>query len=100
MTGGSATLNFMSTSVVRLGVARGRYFRENFAQGGVDLVQIIPELVTNADAAVAAAGRETGRITLEIAAPDARFLNLGGPRPSAAQTPTTCRHWRVHPARP
>ncbi|HUO70775.1 MAG TPA: hypothetical protein VMU39_08370 [Solirubrobacteraceae bacterium] len=38
---------------MRFGTARGRYFRENFAQGGVDLVQIIPELVTNADAAIA-----------------------------------------------
>ena len=53
----------MSTSVafdlgqVRVGRARGRYFRENFAQGGVDLVQIIPELVTNADAAISASGR-------------------------------------------
>ena len=64
-----------AASSVRLGVARGRYFRENFAQGGVDLVQIIPELVTNADAAIAAAGQQTGRITLEIAAPDPSFLN-------------------------
>ena len=43
-------------SAVRLGRARRRYFRENFAQGGVDLVQVIPELVTNADAAIAASG--------------------------------------------
>ena len=43
---------------VRVGRARGRYFRENFAQGGVDLVQIIPELVTNSDAAITASGRE------------------------------------------
>ena len=49
-----------SPSEVRLGVARGRYFRENFAQGGVDLVQIIPELVTNADAAIAAARTRIG----------------------------------------
>ena len=49
---------------MRLGHARGRYFRENFAQGGVDLVQIIPELVTNADAAIAASGRGSGRIVL------------------------------------
>ncbi|MGH2929523.1 MAG: hypothetical protein ACRDL8_15080, partial [Solirubrobacteraceae bacterium] len=54
---------------VRVGQARGRYFRENFAQGGVDLVQIIPELVTNADAAIAASGRERGRIVLAFAAP-------------------------------
>jgi hypothetical protein len=32
---------------------RGRYFRENFAQGGLDLAQVVPELVTNADAAIA-----------------------------------------------
>jgi hypothetical protein len=41
---------------VRAGRVRGRYFRENFAQGGFDLVQVLPELVTNADAAIAAAG--------------------------------------------
>src|SRR3954465_1302022 len=58
----------------RLGRARGRYFRENFAQGGVDLVQIVPELVTNADAAIAAAGREGGRIDLRFGAPDAAFM--------------------------
>ena len=46
---------------MRFGTARGRYFRENFAQGGVDLVQIIPELVTNADAAIAASGRPSGQ---------------------------------------
>jgi hypothetical protein len=34
-------------SAVHVGAVRGRYYRENFAQGGVDLVQIIPELVTN-----------------------------------------------------
>ena len=50
----------LDRSAVRLGRARGRYFRENFAQGGVDLVQIIPELVTNADAAIAASGRASG----------------------------------------
>ncbi|MGH2927814.1 MAG: hypothetical protein ACRDL8_06395, partial [Solirubrobacteraceae bacterium] len=69
------------------GQARGRYFRENFAQGGVDLVQIIPELVTNADAAIAASGRERGRIVLAFAAPDpelvqtwrARMRQLGSP---------------------
>jgi hypothetical protein len=30
---------------LHVGAVRGRYFRENFAQGGIDLVQIIPELV-------------------------------------------------------
>lgn len=62
------------SSVVRVGRARGRYFRENFAQGGVDLVQIIPELVTNADAAIAASGRDHGRIVLAFAAPDPELL--------------------------
>ena len=49
---------------IRFGQAKGRYFRENVAQGGVDLVQIIPELVTNADAAIAASGRASSRILL------------------------------------
>src|SRR3954469_35472 len=53
---------------------RGRYFRENFAQAGIDLTQIIPELVTNADAAIAAAGRERGRIQLRIGPADPDFL--------------------------
>jgi len=70
----------MSTSVgfdlgeVRVGRARGRYFRENFAQGGVDLVQIVPELVTNSDAAITASGRERGRIVLAFGDPDPAFL--------------------------
>ncbi|MGI8902592.1 MAG: hypothetical protein ACR2IP_02805, partial [Solirubrobacteraceae bacterium] len=70
----------MSTSAgfdlgeVRVGRARGRYFRENFAQGGVDLVQIIPELVTNSDAAITASGRERGRIVLAFGDPDPAFL--------------------------
>ena len=59
---------------VRVGTARGRYFRENFAQGGVDLVQIIPELVTNSDAAITASGRERGRIVLAFGDPDPAFL--------------------------
>ncbi len=59
---------------VRVGRVRGRYYRENFAQGGVDLVQIIPELVTNADAAIAACGRQSGRIVLVVGAPDPEFL--------------------------
>ena len=65
---------------MRLGRARGRYFRENFAQGGVDLVQIIPELVTNADAAIAASSRPSGRIMLQVAAPAPEFLALWRPR--------------------
>ena len=45
----------IDASKLRHGRVRGRYFRENFAQAGIDLAQIIPELVTNADAAIAAA---------------------------------------------
>jgi hypothetical protein len=59
---------------LRHGRVRGRYFRENFAQAGIDLSQIIPELVTNADAAIAAAGRERGRIQLRIGPADQEFL--------------------------
>lgn len=72
---------------VRFGVARGRYFRENFAQGGVDLVQIIPELVTNADAAIAASGRDSGRIVLEIATPDPAFLETWRAQMRALRSP-------------
>lgn len=64
----------MSTGVdpaaVRTGRVRGRYFRENFAQGGLELVQMIPELVTNADAAIQASGRSHGRIRLMFGPPD------------------------------
>ena len=38
---------------VRPGRVRGRDFRENFARGGFDPVQVLPELVTNADTAIA-----------------------------------------------
>jgi hypothetical protein len=59
---------------LRRGRVRGRYFRENFAQAGIDLAQIIPELVTNADAAIAAGGRrEHGRIHLRIGPADPAF---------------------------
>jgi len=54
---------------VRHGRVHGRYYRENFAQGGIDLVQILPELVTNADAAIAATRAESGRIELAIDRP-------------------------------
>ena len=74
-------------SEVRVGRARGRYFRENFAQGGVDLVQIIPELITNADAAIAASGRESGRIVLSFGAPAAGFLELWGARMKSLRSP-------------
>src|SRR5215211_5906724 len=64
----------VSTSEVHVGAVRGRYFRENFAQGGIDLVQIVPELVTNADAAIATAGRGRGRIELRFGVPDGAFI--------------------------
>jgi hypothetical protein len=63
----------IDASKLRHGRVRGRYFRENFAQAGIDLMQIIPELVTNADAAIAAAGRERGRIHLRIGSTDREF---------------------------
>jgi hypothetical protein len=63
----------LDLSQVHHGRVHGRYFRENFAQGGIDLVQIIPELVTNADSAIAVAGRSRGRIVLRFGAPDAGF---------------------------
>ncbi len=77
----------LDTSAVRFGRARGRYFRENFAQGGVDLVQIIPELVTNADAAIAASGRSSGRIVLAVDAPDPEFLSLWRARMRSLRSP-------------
>jgi hypothetical protein len=64
----------IDASKLRHGRVRGRYFRENFAQAGIDLTQIIPELVTNADAAIAAAARERGRIHLRIGPADPDFL--------------------------
>ncbi|HEY1515671.1 MAG TPA: hypothetical protein VGF91_04570 [Solirubrobacteraceae bacterium] len=80
-------------SGVRLGRARGRYFRENFAQGGVDLVQIIPELVTNADAAIAASGRPSGRILLTVGAPAAEFLAVWRAQMRALRSPALLS-WR------
>jgi hypothetical protein len=64
----------LSREAVHVGAVRGRYFRENFAQGGIDLVQIVPELVTNADAAIAASGRARGRITLAFGPPNHGFI--------------------------
>ena len=78
---------------VRLGRARGRYFRENFAQGGVDLVQILPELVTNADAAIAASGRPSGRIMLSVDEPDPELLQLWRARMRALRSPALLS-WR------
>ena len=83
----------LDPSAVRLGRARGRYFRENFAQGGVDLVQIIPELVTNADAAIAASGRPSGRIVLAVAAPDPEFLSVWRARMRSLRSPALLS-WR------
>ncbi len=60
---------------VRHGRVNGRYFRENFAQGGIDLVQVIPELVTNADSAIALGGRPSGRIVLRFGPPDPGFAS-------------------------
>jgi hypothetical protein len=65
----------LDPSLIRHGRVNGRYFRENFAQGGIDLVQIIPELVTNADSAIAVGGRPRGRIVLRFGAPDAAFAS-------------------------
>ena len=76
-----------SRSAVRLGTARGRYFRENFAQGGVDLVQIVPELVTNADAAIAASGRPSVRIVLSVAPPEVEFLSAWRRRMRSLHSP-------------
>ena len=63
----------LDPSLVRHGRVNGRYFRENFAQGGIDLVQIVPELVTNADSAIALGGRASGRIVLRFGTPDPDF---------------------------
>lgn len=67
----AATIDHAS---LRHGRVRGRYFRENFAQAGIDLAQIVPELVTNADAAIAGANRRTGRIYLRFGSPDPGFV--------------------------
>jgi hypothetical protein len=65
----------LDPSSIRHGRVNGRYFRENFAQGGIDLVQIIPELVTNADSAIALSGRPTGKIVLRFGPPDPGFAS-------------------------
>lgn len=88
----------MSTAIareqVRRGRVHGRYFRENFAQGGIDLAQILPELVTNADAAIAAAGRERGRIELFIGAPDQGLVARWGEESKALGLPAL-RGWKA-----
>jgi hypothetical protein len=78
---------------IRVGRARGRYFRENFAQGGVDLVQIVPELVTNADAAIAASGRPSGRIVLAFSTPDPEFVRAWRTRMRTVRSPALL-NWR------
>jgi hypothetical protein len=82
-----SSVQALDRSAVRFGTARGRYFRENFAQGGVDLVQIIPELVTNADAAIAASGHPSGRIVLTVAAPEAEFVATWRARMRSLRSP-------------
>jgi hypothetical protein len=83
----------LSAEAVRVGAVRGRYFRENFAQGGIDLVQIVPELVTNADAAIAASGRSRGRIEVRFGAPDPAFLAAWRAQMRALRVPAL-RSWR------
>ena len=83
----------LSAEAVRVGAVRGRYFRENFAQGGIDLVQIVPELVTNADAAIAASGRSRGRIEVRFGAPDPAFLTAWRAQMRALRVPAL-RSWR------
>jgi hypothetical protein len=80
-------------SAVHVGAVRGRYYRENFAQGGIDLVQIIPELVTNADAAIAASGRARGRIDLRFGAPPAGLLERWREQMRALEVPALLE-WR------
>ena len=77
----------LDPSAVRLGRARGRYFRENFAQGGVDLVQIIPELVTNADAAIAASGRRSGGSCLPSPRPRRSSVGIWRARMRSLRSP-------------
>ena len=67
----------VSSSAVRVGAVRGRYFRENFAQGGIDLAQIVPELVTNADAAIAAAAAIAAGSSCASGRPTRRSLARG-----------------------
>jgi hypothetical protein len=77
----------LSRDAMQVGAVRGRYFRENFAQGGIDLVQIVPELVTNADAAIASGGRARGRIELSFGTPDAAFLTAWRAQMRALRVP-------------
>jgi hypothetical protein len=83
----------LTRSELHVGAVRGRYFRENFAQGGIDLVQIVPELVTNADAAIAASGRERGWIELRFASSDREFLDRWRAQMRALRVPALA-DWR------
>lgn len=78
---------------LRTGRVRGRYFRENYAQGGFDLVQIIPELVTNSDAAIAASGRERGRIEISLVEPEPELAAAWEERVKALRVPAL-QSWR------
>jgi hypothetical protein len=80
-------------ATLRQGRVRGRYFRENFAQAGIDIAQIVPELVTNADAAIAAAGRSRARIDLRFGAPDPDFVRTWKREMRALQVPALL-DWR------
>jgi hypothetical protein len=79
---------------VRRGRVHGRYFRENFAQSGLDLSQILVELVTNADAAIAATGRDRGRIELFVGPPDSAQRERWRRESRALGLPAT-RSWRT-----
>ncbi len=68
----------IDATAVLAGRVRGRYFRENFAQAGIDLAQIVPELVTNADAAIAASGRTSGAISVRFGPPDPAVVEAWG----------------------
>lgn len=79
---------------VRPGRVHGRCFRENVAQGGIDLSQILPELVTNADAAIAAAGGKSGGIELFIGPPDPGLVSRWGKESKALGVPAF-RSWKA-----
>ncbi|MDQ3669027.1 MAG: hypothetical protein M3377_01920, partial [Actinomycetota bacterium] len=63
----------LDPSRFQAGSVSPRYFRENSAQAGLDLVQILPELITNADAAIGAAGRSFGQIRVVLGEADQAF---------------------------
>src|SRR6059058_3826209 len=63
----------LDRSQLRHGRVRGRYFRENFAHAGIDLAQIVPELITNAEGAIVASGQPRGRIEPRFFVPEREF---------------------------